>query len=110
MNTHELFINYLSVKLKVKDYGKEAKSIGDCGEDCSSCTHSIPDRIGNDQLHEAPVKSSKVKRFKSSRERGGSEWRPPLLLLLRMGHKRESISSFITNKSKIFANFVFYKR
>jgi hypothetical protein len=36
---------------KEKDYGKEAKSIGDCGEDCSSRTHSIPDRIGNDQLH-----------------------------------------------------------
>ena len=52
MNAHELFINYLSVKLKSNDYGKEAKSIGDCGEDCSSCTHSIPDRVGNNQLHE----------------------------------------------------------
>ena len=51
MNAHELFINYLSVKLKSNDYGQEAKSIGDCGEDCSSCTHSVFDSIGNDQLH-----------------------------------------------------------
>ena len=51
MNAHELFINYLSVKLKSNDYGKEAKSIGDCGEDCSSCTHSVFDSTRNDQLH-----------------------------------------------------------
>ena len=67
MNAHELFINYLSVKLKSNDYGKEAKSIGDCGEDCSSCTHSIPDRIGNDQLYETPVKVSwQAKRAKDT--------------------------------------------
>ena len=63
MNAHELFINYLSVKLKSNDYGKEAKSIGDCGEDCSSRTHSIPHSTRNDQLHATPVK------FKSSRSK-----------------------------------------
>ena len=49
-------IRDLRFKSKVKsqksnDYGKEAKSIGDCGEDCSSCTHSVFDSTRNDQLH-----------------------------------------------------------
>ena len=50
MNYHKLFICELSVKLKSNDYGKEAKSIGDCGEDCSSCTHSIFDCVRNNEL------------------------------------------------------------
>ena len=61
----------LRLTLRLNDYGKEAKSIGDCGEDCSSCTHSIPDGVGNNQLHENLVKfksskfkSSKFKKFK----------------------------------------------
>ena len=41
----------MRLKLKSNDDGKEAKSIGDCGEDCSSCTHSIFDSIGNDLVH-----------------------------------------------------------
>ena len=56
MNAHELFINYLSVKLKSNDYGQETKSIGDCGEDCSSCTHSVFDSTRNDLVHETPVR------------------------------------------------------
>ena len=62
MNAHELFINFICVicvicvTLKTNDYGKEAKSIGDCGEDCSSRTHSIPHSTRNDKLHETLVK------------------------------------------------------
>ena len=40
---------------KKNNYGEETKSIGDCGEDCSSRTHSIPHGPRNDQLHETPV-------------------------------------------------------
>ena len=59
MNYHKLFICeicVICVTLKTNDYGQEAKSIGDCGEDCSSCTHSVFDRVRNDQLHETLVK------------------------------------------------------
>ena len=36
---------------KEKDYGKEAKSIGDCGEDCSSCTHGVFDSTRHDLVY-----------------------------------------------------------
>ena len=49
---HKLFICEISVKLKSNDDGQEAKSIGDCGEDRSSRTHSIFDRTRHDLMHE----------------------------------------------------------
>ena len=70
-------MNYLSVKLKSNDDGKEAKSIGDCGEDRSSRTHSIPDRVGNNQLHE---RADVRRKMEDVIERRGSEMnRMPLL-------------------------------
>ena len=41
----------MRLKLKSNDDGKEAKSIGDCGEDCSSCTHGVFDSTRHDELH-----------------------------------------------------------
>ena len=46
----------LRLSLRLNDHGQEAKSIGDCGEDRSSRTHSIPDSVGNNELHENDVK------------------------------------------------------
>ena len=64
----------MRLKIKLNDYGKEAKSIGDCGEDCSSCTHGIPHCVGNNQLHEALVTGSRFKVQEFKREAPALVW------------------------------------